>query len=101
MRIAVYGRQQSTSVIPYVEQLMVALESHQCEILLYQPFLHFLQKHSSKKYKHQTFSSNTDLRHQVDVIFSVGGDGTMLDTLTLVQDSMIPVAGVNTGRLGF
>jgi NAD+ kinase len=101
MRIAIYGRQQSTTVLPYVTQLFAALELHQCEVFIYQPFLHFLEKHSQKKYKCQTFSSHNDLRHQVDVIFSVGGDGTMLDTLTLVQDSMIPVAGVNTGRLGF
>ncbi len=31
----------------------------------------------------------------------VGGDGTLLDTVSLVRDSGIPVLGINLGRLGF
>ncbi|MBK8495453.1 MAG: NAD kinase [Chitinophagaceae bacterium] len=37
----------------------------------------------------------------MDFIISLGGDGTLLDTVTLVKDSGIPVAGINYGRLGF
>lgn len=37
----------------------------------------------------------------IDVLFSVGGDGTILDSLHLVRDSEIPVLAINTGRLGF
>jgi len=36
-----------------------------------------------------------------DMIMSVGGDGTFLETVLMVKDSGIPVAGVNTGRMGF
>lgn len=31
----------------------------------------------------------------------MGGDGTILDALTLVQDSGVPIVGINLGRLGF
>jgi NAD+ kinase len=34
-------------------------------------------------------------------LISLGGDGTLLDTVTLVQNKGIPVLGVNYGRLGF
>ena len=37
----------------------------------------------------------------VDVMISLGGDGTLLDTVTLIRDSNIPVIGINFGRLGF
>ena len=37
----------------------------------------------------------------IDVLISVGGDGTILDTLQFVRDSKIPVLSINTGRLGF
>lgn len=37
----------------------------------------------------------------LDAMICVGGDGTLLDTLSLVQDSNVPVLGLNTGRLGF
>lgn len=36
-----------------------------------------------------------------DVIFSVGGDGTFLETVIMVRDLGIPIAGLNTGRMGF
>jgi NAD+ kinase len=37
----------------------------------------------------------------VDMVVSVGGDGTFLRTAGTVGDSGIPILGINTGRLGF
>lgn len=36
-----------------------------------------------------------------NLVLSVGGDGTFLETMLKVKDLGIPVAGINTGRLGF
>jgi NAD+ kinase len=36
-----------------------------------------------------------------DLVLSVGGDGTFLETMLKVKDLGIPIAGVNTGRMGF
>jgi NAD+ kinase len=36
-----------------------------------------------------------------DLVLSVGGDGTFLETVLEVKDMGIPIAGVNTGRMGF
>lgn len=36
-----------------------------------------------------------------DLVLSVGGDGTFLETVLKIKDLEIPVAGVNTGRMGF
>ena len=47
------------------------------------------------------FSEHSDLDKETDYFFSIGGDGTFLDAVTLVQDSGIPIVGVNSGRLGF
>jgi NAD+ kinase len=48
-----------------------------------------------------TFSLADDLTENIDFIISMGGDGTLLDTITLVRDRNIPVMGINFGRLGF
>ncbi|MCD4773965.1 MAG: NAD kinase, partial [Bacteroidales bacterium] len=47
------------------------------------------------------FNNHKDLQNNADFLFSIGGDGTLLDTLPLVRDSGIPIVGINVGRLGF
>jgi NAD+ kinase len=47
------------------------------------------------------FSDLATLENLPDMILSVGGDGTFLETVLKVKDFGIPVAGVNTGRMGF
>jgi NAD+ kinase len=47
------------------------------------------------------FSGSPDLDDSYDALFSLGGDGTLLDTVCLVRDKNIPVLGINYGRLGF
>ena len=37
----------------------------------------------------------------IDLLISFGGDGTLLDTVTMIKNSNIPILGVNAGRLGF
>jgi len=53
------------------------------------------------KVKYSTFNSSDDLDDSFDSIISLGGDGTLLDTVTLVRDKGIPILGINYGRLGF
>lgn len=42
-------------------------------------------------------------RHDLDadLAVSIGGDGTLLHTATIIGNSNIPILGINTGRLGF
>lgn len=47
------------------------------------------------------FTSADELTEDIEFIISLGGDGTILDTATLVGRKDIPVAGINFGRLGF
>jgi len=49
----------------------------------------------------ELFSELSDLKDLPDMVLSVGGDGTFLETMLRVKDLGIPVAGVNTGRMGF
>jgi NAD+ kinase len=49
----------------------------------------------------ETFSHHSELTADIDFLISLGGDGTLLDTITLIRDKNIPVVGINFGRLGF
>jgi NAD+ kinase len=37
----------------------------------------------------------------VDLFLSIGGDGTLLNSISDIKNSCIPVLGINTGRLGY
>jgi NAD+ kinase len=49
----------------------------------------------------ESFNDLKDLPLLPEIVLSVGGDGTFLETMLKVRDSGIPIAGVNTGRMGF
>ena len=42
-----------------------------------------------------------DIPKDFDLVFSLGGDGTFLETILMVGDKEIPTLGINMGRLGF
>lgn len=45
--------------------------------------------------------SRTDLASVVDVLFVLGGDGTMLNASRLVAERGVPILGINLGTMGF
>jgi NAD+ kinase len=49
----------------------------------------------------ERFSDLAAISGLPDLVLSVGGDGTFLETVLKVKDLGIPVAGLNTGRMGF
>lgn len=49
----------------------------------------------------ERFSDLDRLNELPDLVLSVGGDGTFLETMLKVRSFGIPIAGVNTGRMGF
>ncbi|MDF3077049.1 MAG: ATP-NAD/AcoX kinase [Sphingobacteriaceae bacterium] len=101
MKIAVYGRQFSNTVLPYVQHVFDSLAQHNVETFVYGEFSRFISGKVFFPKKFQHFNSYQDLNGNVDVMISLGGDGTMLDTVALIRDSQIPVIGINFGRLGF
>ena len=101
MRIAIYGRDFNDSVLPFIQEVFDALVINNVEITVYLKFYNFLRNKVSLPENIHTFSTHTDLLGKTDVLLSLGGDGTILDTISLVRDSEIPVIGINFGRLGF
>ena len=101
MKIAIYSRGVDNNQMKDVNQLFNHLMSMGIEPVFFQDF--FNQFYCSVKLDqhYSTFSSHEDLNQQVDALISLGGDGTLLDTVSLVRDSGIPILGINFGRLGF
>jgi len=47
------------------------------------------------------FSRSEELTDEIEFMISLGGDGTLLDTITLVRNKNIAILGINFGRMGF
>jgi len=101
MKVALYARQVSESNHPFILQLFEELNKYATQIIIYQPFFNQIKQLISSNTKYELYNSGSEIRGKVDFLFSIGGDGTILDTLTQVQNSGIPVLGINIGRLGF
>lgn len=96
MRVAVHGRLRFDSDRPRLEAVLKTLTD--CfESVAYSVTLQDLNGVDS----HQVFEDEKLSEGQFDVLVSVGGDGTILESVRIVDRSGIPIFGVNTGRLGF
>lgn len=103
MRIAVYGREFAQDSKVYIQELFKELKNAGVELVIFSKFLKKLSQGIGQSLEgHTLFENHKDLLSlHVDVLLTIGGDGTILDASTIVRDSKIPVLGVNTGRLGF
>ena len=101
MRIALFGTNFSENFNKYIQHLINKLESEKVEIYIEQFFLNYLKEKMRFKSDILTFTNHEDLKDKADILFSIGGDGTLLNAISYVRDSNIPILGINTGRLGF
>jgi NAD+ kinase len=100
MRIALFGTTFNEAKAVYVQHLINKLEQENVDLIIESQFSELL---SDIKFKNEysTFDTPQELKENADIILSIGGDGTLLATITLVRDSGIPILGINTGTLGF
>ncbi len=101
MRIALYGKTPNREEIAYLRPLFERFKQHGINYLMYKPFYEALRTEIDLSQASMLFTGKDALKGKADFLFSIGGDGTLLDTLTLVRDSGIPVMGINLGRMGF
>ena len=101
MKIAIYSRGIENNQIQDIGLLISELISHGAEPVFFQDFFNQFYSAINIEGKYSTFNSGDDMDADIDCMISLGGDGTLLDTVTLVKDSGIPILGVNYGRLGF
>ncbi|MEI8006399.1 MAG: NAD kinase [Bacteroidota bacterium] len=101
MRFGIYGKQLAEGVLPFLQILVDKLEPAGLPLYFYEPFFNTVNGRLKSKVKPLLFNTEEDIRGKVDILFSIGGDGTMLDAVTVVGDSGILLTGINMGRLGF
>lgn len=101
MLVALYNRSFEEEDIPILKNIFRQLEENEIRMIFFKEFYDRISCHVSLQQTPGLFTSRMDLPGHTDMLFSLGGDGTLLDTVSYVGHSNIPIIGVNLGRLGF
>ena len=101
MRIALYGRGFGPDYDGLMKEVLRVLKEANTETMVFTGLLDDIKRCANENADYQVFRSYEQLKEHADVLFSFGGDGTMLDSVEYVRDTAIPVLGINMGRLGF
>ena len=101
MKIGVYGQFYHRDSETYIQTVLDVLQTKGVKIVVEDKFLKSINKHKDISNNYSNVSSFTKIDKSYDFFISIGGDGTLLKSVTFVKNLGIPIIGINTGRLGF
>ncbi len=101
MKAAIYSRIMEDEQQKDVQLFFDELTKQKIEPIIFQHFFDQIKDDIKLPSDTKTFSLAEDLSEEIEFIISLGGDGTLLDTVTLVRNKDISIVGINFGRLGF
>ncbi len=100
-KAAIYAQSYTISAEKEIQTLVKALEKHNVVIFIEKDYYNLLTSHKVLTRKYPVFAHFNDLSNSFDVLFTIGGDGTILRAVTYIRNLNIPILGINSGRLGF
>lgn len=101
MKAAIYSRVFEDGQQNDVQQFFDELAVQKIEPVIFSSFFEQIKDKINLPADTRTFEGTEGLTNDTEFIISLGGDGTLLDTITLVQNKKVSIVGVNFGRLGF
>lgn len=100
MKVAVHGNVFAKNTLPVIEYTIELLRNKKYEFYISESFYDQAVENKVNLKDCGIFTPGSNLENY-DFVMSIGGDGTLLETVTHVGKSEIPILGLNTGRLGF
>src|SRR5882724_5391687 len=101
MKAAIYSRVMEVEQQKDIQLFFDELAKQKIEPIIFYHFFEQIKNNISLPADTKTFSLSEHITEEIEFIISLGGDGTLLDTVTLVRDKNISIMGINFGRLGF
>ncbi len=100
MRFAIHGRIFADNVLPHIQKLLEVLKEYSANIFISNILAEYLNNEKLPSLDYQIYHATRGIP-DVDFVISLGGDGTLLETVTHVGPAALPILGINIGRLGF
>jgi NAD+ kinase len=102
MKIAIHSSELTCDLYPLLRRLFAFFDKNQIIPVVNSAFYSdFNSELDLEKFEVQVYQPNSILPEDIDLMLSIGGDGTFLDAAALTYKTGIPLAGINCGRLGF
>lgn len=101
MRIAIYGKKVTKTTFPYFRQVVEIANEFGWEVLFEHSLLEVLKRKFNFGGRLPSYTCHEDLSSGVDLMVSLGGDGSFIKSVGYIRNHQIPIIGINTGRLGF
>ena len=99
LKFALFGNIYQTKKSASIQKVLACLSEHDAEIYVDKEYYDFLTLDQRIGVEANGIFEGNDF--QADFVISMGGDGTFLKAASRVREKMIPILGVNMGRLGF
>jgi NAD+ kinase len=101
MKAAIYSRVFEAEQKNDVQLFFNELANEQIEPVIFHSFFEQIKGIIDLPKDFSVFSTPQELTADIEFIISLGGDGTLLDTISIVRDRPVAIMGINFGRLGF
>lgn len=101
MRIAINGNRHQENHLEAIRTLVDSLVGRGDHVVMSERFLDYLTLHLGERFRAGLDYVPLTRQPEADLALSIGGDGAFLKTARWVGESEIPVAGINTGHLGY
>lgn len=101
MIIAINGNRHQEAHLADIDRLVSAFMRRDDSIVMTDRFLDYLTDRIGSRFSIGIRHIRISEKPLADLAIAIGGDGAFLKTAAWIGDSAIPVAGINTGHLGF
>lgn len=101
MRIAINGNRHQEGHFDQISRLVNTLVSRGYDVVVAEPFLNYLSDNIGEKFSIGLDYLPLSRNPKADLAISIGGDGAFLKTARWIGEDATPIAGINTGHLGY
>lgn len=102
MKFFIYSKLLKDSDIQYVQALFDVMKEKNIKYAVFGTYADQLKEKGIVTEEVEVLNSYHELvTYKPNLVFTLGGDGTILSAIDIVRDAEIPIMGINLGRLGF